>query len=91
MANTLIAMEERNLSPEQVSALDKRRHRGMMLLVVSGQFTIIAGILLLWIGQDLSYSPGWAHPTFYYFLIAVGITTVCGITGMALRRGAPEF
>ena len=91
MANTLLPMEERNLTPEQVSALDKRRHRGLMLLVVAGQFSIIATILLLWIGQDLRYSPGWAHPTFYYFLIAIGIVFGCGVTGTILRRGSPEL
>jgi nitrate reductase gamma subunit len=91
MENTLHATEERNLNPEQVGALDKRRHRGLMLLVISGQFAIISSVLLLWIGQDLRYSPGWAHPMFYYFLITAGISTICGMTGMFLRRGSPEF
>jgi hypothetical protein len=91
MANMSLAMEERNLTPDEVSALDKRRERGLTFLVVSGQFAIVAVVLLLWVGQDLTYSPGWAHPTFYYFLIAVVTSIVTGITGMYLRRGTQEF
>lgn len=91
MANLLIPAEERNLTPDEVEALDKRRHRGFMLLVISVQFAIISTVLLLWIAQDLTYSPGWAHPTFYYFLITGLITVVCGLGGITLRRGAPEF
>jgi hypothetical protein len=91
MANPLIPVEERNLTPDQVEALDKRRHRGFMLMVVSGQFAIISTVLLLWIGQDLTYSPGWHHPTFYYFVVAFAICAVTGLSGMILRRGATEF
>lgn len=91
MANLLIPADERNLTPDEVEALDKRRHRGFMLLVISVQFAIISTVLLLWIAQDLTYSPGWAHPTFYYFLITGLITVVCGLGGITLRRGAPEF
>ncbi|HEY4051304.1 MAG TPA: hypothetical protein VGM27_30950 [Acidobacteriaceae bacterium] len=91
MANPLIPMEERTLTPDEVEALDKRRHRGLMLLVVSVQFAIISTLLLLWVAQDLTYSPGWAHPTFYYFLVTGLITVVCGLGGITLRRGAPEF
>jgi hypothetical protein len=91
MANPLIPVEERTLTPDEVEALDKRRHRGLMLLVVSVQFAIISTVLLLWIAQDLTYSPGWAHPTFYYFLVTGLITVVCGLGGITLRRGAPEF
>jgi len=83
--------EERNLTPDQVEALDKRRDLGHTLLVIAGQFAVIATILLLWIGQDLSYSPGWAHPMAYYFAIAVGIIVVFGITGIVLRKGTPRL
>jgi hypothetical protein len=41
-----------------------------MLMVISGQFGIITTVLLLWIVQDLTYAPGWAHPVFYYFAFA---------------------
>ena len=91
MPNTSLAIEERNLTPDEVSALDKRRQRGLMFIVVSVQFAIVATVLLLWIGQDLTYSPGWAHPTFYYFVAAVVTSIVTGLTGTYLRRGTPEF
>jgi hypothetical protein len=91
MANSLLPPEERNLTPDQVEALDKRRDLGHTLLVIAGQFAVIATVLLLWVGQDLSYSPGWAHPMAYYFAIAVTVIVVCGITGYLLRRGTPRL
>jgi hypothetical protein len=91
MANPLLPAQERNLTPDQVEALDKRRDLGHTLLVIAGQFTVIATILLLWVGQDLSYSPGWAHPMFYYFVIALIIITVCGLTGLFMRKGTPRI
>jgi hypothetical protein len=91
MANSLLPPEERNLTPDQVEALDKRRDLGHTFLVIAGQFAVIATILLLWIGQDLTYSPGWAHPIAYYFVIAIGIIVVFGITGMVLRKGTPRL
>jgi hypothetical protein len=91
MANSRLPPEERNLTPDQVEALDKRRDLGHTFLVIAGQFSAIATVLLLWIGQDLAYSPGWAHPMFYYFLFALGIIAVFGITGLALRKGTPRL
>ena len=91
MANPLLPLEERNLTPDQVEALDKRRDLGHTFLVIAGQFAVIATVLLLWVGQDLSYSPGWAHPMAYYFLVAVAIIVVFGIAGMALRKGTPRI
>ena len=38
MANTLLPIEEQNLTPNQVEQLDKRRTRGFMLMVIAGQF-----------------------------------------------------
>ena len=52
-----------------MEALDKRRDLGHTFLVIAGQFAVIATILLLWVGQDLEYSPGWAHPMAYYFFL----------------------
>jgi len=49
MANSLLPPEERNLTPDQVEALDKRRDLGHTLLVIAGQFAVIATVLLLWI------------------------------------------
>jgi hypothetical protein len=91
MANPLLPPEERNLTPDQVEALDRRRDIGHTLLVVAGQFAVIATVLLLWLGQDLSYSPGWAHPMLYYFLVALGLIAGCGIAGLILRRGTPRI
>jgi Na+/H+ antiporter NhaA len=91
MPNPLLPPEERNLTPDQVEALDKRRDLGHTFLVIAGQFAVIAAILLLWVGQDLSYSPGWAHPMAYYFAVACCIIAVFGVTGMVLRRGAPRI
>jgi hypothetical protein len=91
MANTLLPVEERNMTPTQVERLDKRRNRGFMLMVISGQFGIITTILLLWLVQDLTYSPGWAHPVAYYFAFAVLVSGLTGLSGAYLRRGAPEF
>ena len=91
MANTLLPVEERNLTPTQVELLDKRRNRGFMLMVISGQFGIITTLLLLWLVQDLTYSPGWAHPVAYYFAFSVLVSGLTGLSGAYLRRGAPEF
>ena len=52
-----------------------------MLMVISGQFAIITTMLLLWLVQDLTYSPGWAHPVAYYFafsLIGFGVHRLGG-------------
>jgi hypothetical protein len=91
MPNPLLPPEERNLTPDQVEALDKRRELGHTFLVIAGQFATIATVLLLWVGQDLSYSPGWKHPMAYYFALAGGLVTFFGLTGMALRRGTPRI
>jgi hypothetical protein len=91
MANSLLPPAERHLTPDQVEALDKRRDLGHTLLVIAGQFAAIAAILLLWVGQDLSYSPGWAHPIAYYFAVALIIIVVCAVAGVLLRRGAPRL
>jgi formate/nitrite transporter FocA (FNT family) len=91
MANSLLPPEERNLTPDQVEALDKRRDLGHTLLVIAGQFAAIATILLLWVGQDLQWSPGWAHPIAYYFGLALVIIAVCGGAGFYLRRGTPRL
>jgi hypothetical protein len=91
MANPLLPPEERNLTPDQVEALDKRRDLGHTFLVIAGQFAVIATILLLWVGQDLAYSPGWAHPMAYYFALACTIIGVFGLAGLYLRRGSPRI
>ena len=91
MANSLLPLEERDLSPDQVESLDKRRDLGHTFLVIAGQFSVIATILLLWVAQDLKYSPGWAHPMAYYFLLALILIAVFGVTVLVLRRGTPRI
>ena len=90
MPNLSLPPEERNLTPAQVEALDMRRRRGTTLLLISGMFTVIALLLTLWVGQDLTYSPGASRPMTYYFIVACGIIVVSGLTGLYLRRGTPE-
>ena len=87
MANMSLPAEERNLNPDQVEALDKRREWGLTLQVIAGQFSVICVVLSLWVGQDLTYSPGWAHPMAFYFALAVCIVLVCGVAGTLMRRG----
>jgi len=91
MANTLLPLEERNLTPDQVEALDKRRELGHTFLVIAGQFSVVAMVLSLWVGQDLTYSPGWAHPMAYYFFLALILIAGFSITGISLRRGTPRI
>lgn len=91
MPNSLLPPEERNLTPDQVEALDKRREWGHTFLVIAGQFSVIATVLLLWVGQDLTYSPGWIHPMAAYFVIALGLVAVLGLTGLILRSGTPRI
>ena len=87
----LIPAEERNLTPNQVEELDKRRTWGLTLQCLAGLLAIIGAILWLWVGQDLSYSPGWIHPMFYYDVIVLVAAAVLAGVGAALRKGAPEF
>jgi len=91
MANTLIPIEERILTPAEVAKLDARRRHGQLLIVIGFQFTIIATLLTLWSGQDLTYSPGWAHPVFYWNALVGLVSLVCFVRGIALRRGLNEF
>lgn len=91
MANLSLPIEERNLTPDQVEALDMRRRRGTVLLTIAGMFTVIATLLTLWMGQDLTYSPGFSRPMTYYFIVASTIVVVCLVTGIYLRRGNPQI
>jgi len=91
MANTLIPIEERTLSPEAVEALDRRRRRGQLCLVLCFQCLIIGSLVTLWAGQDLAYSPGLARPMFYWDAILFTLAAVWGVAGVRLRRGSNEF
>jgi hypothetical protein len=91
MANLLLPIEERNLSPDEVELLDKRRRRGQLCLVICFQCIIVSTLLTLWSGQDLTYSPGWIHPVFYWNVVTATVALVTGIAGVRLRRGSNEF
>ena len=61
MANTLLPIEERTLTPDQVELLDKRRRRGQLFLVLCFQTLIVGTLVTLWAGQDWTLSPGWTN------------------------------
>ena len=91
MANTLIPVEERSLTPDQVELLDRRRRRGQLFLTIAWQCLIISCLLLLWSGQDATYSPGLAHPVLYWNALTFALALGFGLTGYRLRRGSTEF
>lgn len=91
MANQLIPIEERSLSPDEVELLDRRRRRGQLFLVICVQCIIVATLLTLWSGQDATYSPGWARPMLYWNAITVVLAIFFGLAGIRLRRGSNEF
>ncbi len=91
MANYLIPVEERNLSPQGVEALDRRRRRGQLFLVLCFKCLIVGALVTLWAGQDLTYSPGWVRPMFYWDAILFTLAAIFGVAGIRLRRGSNEF
>ena len=91
MPNTLIPVEERSLTPVQVELMDRRRRRGQLFLVIGFQCLIVATLLLIWSGQDATYSPGWARPMVYWNAITGFLAVVFLLSGLALRRGSNEF
>jgi hypothetical protein len=90
MENSPLSTEERPLTPDRAEALDKRRDLGHTLLVIAGQFAVIAAILLSWVGKDLTYSAGLTHPISFFFIITIAIIAILGIIGILLRRGVPR-
>lgn len=91
MANMLIPIEERNLTPDQVELLDRRRRRGQLFLTLCLQCFIVAALVTLWAGQDWTLSPGWMHPMVYWDAIMFAAALFFGIAGVRLRRGSTEF
>lgn len=91
MANLLLSPEERNLTPEQVVLLDRRRFRGLQLQVMGGILGIMATLLTVWAGQDFTYDPGWIHPMGYYMIFAGCLSMILIVKGTMMRRGTPEF
>lgn len=91
MANTLIPVEERNLTPDEVEQLDRRRRRGQLFLVIGWQCLIVSVLVTVWAGQDITLSPGWAHPMFYWDVLTGVLAVAFFIAGIRLRRGTNEF
>ena len=91
MANHLIPIAERNLTPDEVELLDRRRRRGQLFLVICFQCIIVSVLLTLWSGQDATYSPGWHRPMLYWNAITVVLAIFFGLAGIRLRRGSTEF
>ena len=91
MANLSIPETERNLTPDEVEALDNRRRWGLTCQVIGGQFWFFAVLLTLWSGQDATYSPGWVHPMLYFNLLTVVLGAVFFFYGSHLKRGNLDF
>ena len=91
MANTLIPVEERNLTTDEVAHLDRRRRRGQLFLVLGLQTLLVSCLLLLFSGQDATYSPGWIHPMMYWNLTTFTLSMVFLAIGVSLKRGSNEF
>ncbi|MEO6911442.1 MAG: hypothetical protein ABI158_11020 [Edaphobacter sp.] len=91
MANMLIPIEERNLTPDQVEQLDRRRRRGQLFITLCFLCFIVGALTTLWAGQDWTLSPGWMHPMVYWDALMFGGTLFFGIAGVRLRRGTTEF
>ena len=91
MANTLIPIEERSLTPAEVEVLDRRRRRGQLFLVISFQCLIVFFIVLLWSGQDATYSPGYVRPMVYWDATMFLLFAFFAAAGVRLRRGSNEF
>jgi len=91
MANNLISIEERRLTPGDIERLDRRRRRGQLFLVICFQCIIVSCLMLLWSGQDATYSPGWHRPMVIWNAITFGLALFFGLAGISLRRGSNEF
>lgn len=91
MANTLIPVAERNLTPRQVELLDRRRRRGQLYLVICFQCLIVATLVTIWAGQDATYSPGLHRPMVLWDAILFVLALIFGVLGISLRRGSYEY
>ena len=91
MANTLLPIEERNLTPDEVEHLDRRRRRGQLFLTIGFQCLIVFFLVTIWAGQDLTLSPGLAHPMVYWDALTGVLSIIFLVAGVRLRRGSNEF
>lgn len=91
MANMILPYDERSLTPDEVEALDRRRRRGQLFLVIGVQSLVVALLVTIWAGQDATYSPGFARPMVYWDAITFLLAVVFIVNGIRLRRGSNEF
>ena len=91
MANMILPPDERSLTPDEVEALDRRRRRGQLYLTLGTLFLVVATLVTMWAGQDLTYSPGWARPMVYWDTITFLLAAYFLVKGVLLRRGSNEF
>jgi hypothetical protein len=92
MSHGSIVASERHLTPDEVELLDARRRRGHLFLVIGLQAAVVTTLVgILWVGQDLTHSPGWLHPMAYWAGFTGLISIVCFLRGLSLRRGFHEF
>ena len=90
MAYALLPNAERKLTPDEVENLDKRRRRGQLFIVIGVQCLIVTTLLSVWVGQDLTYSPGFRPMTFWASITGT-LSLIFLINGIRLRRGMTEF
>lgn len=92
MSHAVEAPSEKHLTPHEVEVLDARRRRGQLAMTISGQTAIVCTLVsLLFVGQDLTYSPGLQRPMFYWALVTGTISVVSFLVGLSQRRGNHEF
>jgi hypothetical protein len=91
MTNHLIPIAEQTLTPAEVDMLDRRRRRGHLFLNIGVQMLLIALFVLLWSGQDATYSPGWHRPMLFWDIILFTGAATFLVSGVAARRGMNEF
>ena len=91
MANTLIPIAERTLTPREVELLDRRRRRGQLFLVICFQCLIVGTLVTLWAGQDATYSPGLHRPMVIWDAVMFTLAFIFGVLGVSNRRGTNEF
>ena len=75
----------------EVEALDRRRRRGQLYLVIRVPVPGCGDAGVVVVGQDVTYSPGWVKPMVYWdALMGLGFVVFL-IAGLRLRRGSTEF
>jgi hypothetical protein len=91
MANMILPFEERNLNPDEVEALDRRRRRGQLFMIIGLQCLVVATLVTMWAGQDLTYTYGWFFPMAYWDAIMFTASAFFLVRGYFLKRGSNEF